>query len=514
MTSDLGEEIDLEISSPTPQLNDSDPPPVKRQLSSSDASPETASASPRRLRLHRLSVVVLAIGLVVTGVLSTTSRLSYIHDEQHLSDLQTNLTASALGIAPIDLERRLSEAAAAAGEATDPVATFHQVIGPSMAPGGPFATATLALVSDGRAQVLAHVGARTINNPTGRAASALFEESARSASLVTTRAVGRGLQRFGYLMSFTGPNGTYVVSAGQDLPSNHKLVIPSNSPDAGLDVAIYFGKTTDAAALVETNVAHLPLTGTVSKAVVPFGSSDLTLVISPRSPLAGPWSAFLPWGILVVGLLFTLVVVTMTERLVRRRLYAEELAEENRTLYGEQRNVSLTLQRSLLPKDLPKIDSVELAARYIPGESGIEVGGDWYSAIEIDDERFAFVVGDVSGHGLAAATIMAGLRYTIRAYAAIGYNPDRILEMAAKEINLGSDGHFATVLVGLVDNGLRRVTLANAGHLPALLVDNDRSEFLTMPVGVPLGLNAPSYESMTIPVRHGIDTHRLHGRTG
>ena len=95
---------------------------------------------------------------------------------------------------------------------------------------------------------------------------------------------------------------------------------------------------------------------------------------------------------------------------------------------------------------------------------------------------------------------MAGLRYTIRAYAAIGYSPARILEMAAKEISIGSDGHFATVLVGLVDNERREVTMANAGHLPALLLNNEQSEFVDVPVGVPLGIGAPAYESMTIPI--------------
>ena len=278
------------------------------------------------------------------------------------------------------------------------------------------------------------------------------------------------------------------------------MSFPPSSPDAGLNIAIYFGKTTSSAALVETNVSHLPLTGTVSTAIVPFGSSVLTLVISPTSPLAGRWSELLPWGILVVGLLFTIGLVAMTERLVRRRQHAEQLAEENRRLYGEQRNVSLTLQRSLLPKALPTIDGVEFAARYIPGESGIEVGGDWYSAIAIDDHRFAFVVGDVSGRGLAAATIMAGLRYTIRAYASLGYSPARILEMAAKEISIGSDGHFATVLVGLVDNDRREITMANAGHLPALLLNSEQSEFVEAPVGVPLGVGAPAYESVTIPI--------------
>ena len=190
----------------------------------------------------------------------------------------------------------------------------------------------------------------------------------------------------------------------------------------------------------------------------------------------------------------------MTERLIRRRRYAEQLAEENQHLYGEQRTVSLTLQRSLLDKTLPTIEGVELAARYIPGESGIEVGGDWYSAIAIDDHRFVFVVGDVSGRGLAAATIMAGLRYTIRAYAAIGYSPERILEMAAKEISIESDRHFATVLVGLVDDDPRELVMASAGHLPALLLNDGHSEFLKVPLGTPLGIGTPNYRSVTLPI--------------
>ena len=118
----------------------------------------------------------------------------------------------------------------------------------------------------------------------------------------------------------------------------------------------------------------------------------LDLVISPMSHLAGRWSELLPWGILVAGLLFTIGLVAMTERLIRQRQRVEQLAEENRRLYGEQRNVSLTLQQSLLPKALPTINGVEFVAGFIPGR-------DWYSAIAIDDHRFAFVLGDVSAEG-------------------------------------------------------------------------------------------------------------------
>ena len=463
-------------------------------------SPKAAPERRSSPTLHGLSIGVLVVGIILAGTLTAISRMNYLHNEQHLSDLQASLTGSALGVAPVDLERRLGQAAGAAGEASDPAAVFQRVIASSMAPAGPFTTASLAVVHGGQVQVLTHVGAKPIHSPTGKATLALYARAAKSGSLITTRVVGKGLQRLGYLMPVAGQGGTYVAAAGQAVPSNRKIHIPANSPDAGLNVAIYFGKTTRASALVETNVSHLPLAGTVSTALVPFGSSELTLEISPTSPLAGRWSELLPWGILVGGLLFTLGVVFLTERLVRRRRYAEQLAEENRRLYGEQRNVSLTLQRSLLPKDLPTIEGVEFAARYIPGESGIEVGGDWYSAIAIDDHRFAFVVGDVSGRGLAAATIMAGLRYTIRAYAAIGYRPERILEMVATEISIDSDRHFATALVGLVDDDRHELTMASAGHLPALLVNEDRSEFINVPVGVPLGLGSPVYESITLPI--------------
>src|SRR5580658_2526640 len=138
--------------------------------------------------LHRLSLVVLVVGFVVTGVLTATSRLNYLHNEQRLTNLQTSLTASAIGVAPADLERRLGQAVGAAAEASDPVATFRRVIVSSMEPAGPFATATLVSVDQGQIRILAHVGAKSVKSPTGKAATALFERAAKSTSLVTTRA--------------------------------------------------------------------------------------------------------------------------------------------------------------------------------------------------------------------------------------------------------------------------------------------------------------------------------------
>ncbi len=247
-----------------------------------------AQAAPSRRTPTRLSVIVLAIGLVVTGLLTASSRLSYLHNEQRLTNLQTSLTASALDVAPVDLELRLGEAVSVSAESSDPVATFRRSIAASMAPGGPFVTATLVLIHGGVVQELTHIGAKSVKNPTGQAATALFERASRTTALVTTRAVGPGVQRFGYLMSSVGPAGTLVASAGQALPADRRVTIPASSPEAGLNVAIYFGRSTNAAALVESNVSHLPLTGTVSTATVPFGTSTLTLVLSPKARSLAP----------------------------------------------------------------------------------------------------------------------------------------------------------------------------------------------------------------------------------
>ena len=101
------------------------PPAAERQQVDHDGSPTPVEGG--RRTLQKLSVVVLVIGLVVTGALTASSRLSYLHNEQRLTDLQTSLTASALGVAPADLERLLGQAVSAAGEAPDPVATFRRL---------------------------------------------------------------------------------------------------------------------------------------------------------------------------------------------------------------------------------------------------------------------------------------------------------------------------------------------------------------------------------------------------
>jgi serine phosphatase RsbU (regulator of sigma subunit) len=456
----------------------------------------------KRRLLHVAGALVLVAGLALTAGLTIASRLSYLHNEQRLTTLQAKLTATAIGLAPADLERRIGAAVTGAAQAADPVAVFRSSIASSMAPRGPFVTAVLALVQGEKVTILSRVGAPPLSP--GASRDAVFVQAARSATLVTTRVESGGQQRFGFLMSARGPSGTYVGGAGESVPTGNHVSIPASSPFADLEFALYYGTAADPDALVETNATHLPLTGTVAQETVPFGDHALLLVISPRGSLAGPWSELLPWGVLVAGVIFTLGIAAMTERIVRRREIAEELAAENRRLFQEQRRVAETLQRSLLPRSLPERADVELAVRYVPGTSGVDIGGDWYDVVDVGPDRLFFTVGDVAGRGLEAAALMATLRNAIKAFALDGSEPATVLSKTARLLDVERDGRFATVLCGVVDLSGGGAELANAGHLAPLLIGDGRREYVPTTVGLPLGVTGGDpYTTVRVAIGHG-----------
>jgi hypothetical protein len=453
---------------------------------------------------HRLSLLIVAVGLVVTTALTVASHLGYVHNEQRLTTLETRFAAAAFEVAPLDLERRLGTAVSSAAQAADPVAVFRAAMAPSMGGSGNFVTASLVLVQGRRVQMLTRLGAKPLESAQSPVAVDFYRKVATTTLLVTTRVVSHGVQRFGFGMSAHGARGTFVGTAGEALPGGDRRINPSTEPlTNGLNIAVYFGKSTNAHALIATTAAHLPLSGIVSRQTVHFGSSFVTLVMSPNGPLAGFWSASVPWGILVVGIVFTLVIAAMAERLLRRGELAELLAAENRSLFYEQRHVAETLQQSLLPQELPSRDEVELAVRYLPGIAGIDVGGDWYDAIEMHSHLF-FTVGDVAGRGLEAATLMSVLSNAIRAFALDGVDPATVLSKITPLLRVAHDGRFATVVCGLLDLTTGEVVLANAGHPEPLLLREGRgAEFVRMPVGPPVGVGRRPYRSVRLSLEHG-----------
>jgi serine phosphatase RsbU (regulator of sigma subunit) len=179
----------------------------------------------------------------------------------------------------------------------------------------------------------------------------------------------------------------------------------------------------------------------------------------------------------------------------------DRVAAENHQMYTEQRGIAQTLQHALLPDALPEFSGLRVSARYIPAASGIDVGGDWYDVVAADDGRLLLVIGDVSGHGLHSATTMALLRHAALAYAAEECRPATVLAKLSDFVNSDEHDYFATVLCALIDVQAHSLTIASAGHISPLLVDNDRGEYVKSDVNVPIGVPRDfDYQETTVSV--------------
>ena len=154
---------------------------------------------------------------------------------------------------------------------------------------------------------------------------------------------------------------------------------------------------------------------------------------------------------------------------------------------ARERGVAETLQRSLLPDQLPELAGVRLAARYVPGAVGTEVGGDWYDVIPLPSGEVGLVMGDVVGHDLDAAASMGQLRNALRACAAEGAAPDLVLQRLNRLCLQQDLGSMATVLYAVLDPVLGSLCMANAGHYPPLLVSGPDRRFLESAPCPPIG---------------------------
>ncbi|MFE3767726.1 SpoIIE family protein phosphatase [Streptomyces sp. NPDC059104] len=187
--------------------------------------------------------------------------------------------------------------------------------------------------------------------------------------------------------------------------------------------------------------------------------------------------------------------VTARQDAERALLESERDVLVQRGRFEAERALAARLQNTLLP--IPE-QSLELAGlcvdvAYAPADSGINVGGDWYSAIELPDRSALFVVGDVAGHGLPAVGTMAQLRFTAKGMTVTGSAlPDvldrlnRLLLHTAADPS-GSATATATMVMGRYRPSDRRLTWVRAGHLPPLLIRGDGADYLPQPKGALLG---------------------------
>jgi len=150
-----------------------------------------------------------------------------------------------------------------------------------------------------------------------------------------------------------------------------------------------------------------------------------------------------------------------------------------------EHEVAVLLQRSLLPRQLPRIAGVSVAARYLAARA--EVGGDWYDIIELPRGLLGIAIGDVVGHGIQAAALMGQMRTALRAYAQEGHGAGRTLELVDRYVQSTGIGSMATAAYGVFDPDTGVLRFANAGHVPPVIVSGDRTRLLEVPPCAPLG---------------------------
>ena len=171
---------------------------------------------------------------------------------------------------------------------------------------------------------------------------------------------------------------------------------------------------------------------------------------------------------------FFAAVVAERERAVTdRQRSIEREREVQAQLYERERRIAETLQRSLLPEQLPDIPDVRAAARYIPAASELEVGGDWYDIIPMHDGRLGLGIGDVAGHGVGAAAAMGQVRSAFRAYLLEELPPAQILERLNALLRELLPGAMATLACAQLNPETGTMRIARAGHPPPLLLMPD-----------------------------------------
>ncbi|MDG4858362.1 fused response regulator/phosphatase [Streptomyces sp. T-3] len=185
--------------------------------------------------------------------------------------------------------------------------------------------------------------------------------------------------------------------------------------------------------------------------------------------------------------------------LVGRLAHATALAAEPLLMYEMERHIALTLQHSFLPKKLPHLAGLDVEVRYVPATQHTEIGGDFYAALDTPEGVLA-AVGDVVGHSLDAATLMVEIRHALRAYAVTESEPAVLVRRLDRMLQRYHPEATVTVCLARVDPATGRTRIANAGHIPPLLVD-DRGTTRYAEVAGPLlgiGLDHPEPTEITL----------------
>ncbi|MGW0840646.1 SpoIIE family protein phosphatase [Streptomyces sp. NPDC002787] len=238
-----------------------------------------------------------------------------------------------------------------------------------------------------------------------------------------------------------------------------------------------------------------------------FEKRDIRPLITGRSMLVVPLKA----RNVVLGFMILLrhperEVFDDMDRVTGAELAARAgLVLDNARMYTYQENVAETLQDSMLPDIATHRAGCDIATRYLPGTLLGRVGGDWFDSVKLPGARTALVVGDVMGHGLNSAAMMGQLRTAVQTMAALDLPPAQLLRNLDDLAQRLGEHYLATCLYAVYDPIAGELHLANAGHIPPVLVRavDGRSELLDLPTGAPIGVGGVPFEAVRVGVEPG-----------
>ncbi|MFE1835568.1 ATP-binding SpoIIE family protein phosphatase [Streptomyces sviceus] len=238
-----------------------------------------------------------------------------------------------------------------------------------------------------------------------------------------------------------------------------------------------------------------------------FEKRDIRPLITGRSMLVVPLKA----RNVVLGFMILLRHPERDEFNDMDRVTGAELAAraglvlDNARMYTFQESVAETLQDSMLPHIPSRMAGCDIATRYLPGTLLGRVGGDWFDSVKLPGARTALVVGDVMGHGLNSAAMMGQLRTAVQTMAALDLPPAQLLRNLDDLAQRLGDTYLATCLYAVYDPIASELHLANAGHIPPVIVRaaDGRSELLDLPTGAPIGVGGVPFEAVCVRVEPG-----------
>ncbi|MEV0907745.1 SpoIIE family protein phosphatase [Streptomyces hokutonensis] len=238
-----------------------------------------------------------------------------------------------------------------------------------------------------------------------------------------------------------------------------------------------------------------------------FEKRDIRPLITGRSMLVVPLKA----RNVVLGFMILLRHPERVEFNDMDRVTGAELAAraglvlDNARMYTYQESVAETLQDSMLPHIPARMAGCDIATRYLPGTLLGRVGGDWFDSVKLPGARTALVVGDVMGHGLNSAAMMGQLRTAVQTMAAMDLPPAQLLRNLDDLAQRLGDTYLATCLYAVYDPIENELHIANAGHIPPVIVRarDGRSELLDLPTGAPIGVGGVPFEAVRVRVDPG-----------